>query len=79
VFSGLNDVTLEAPDDDAHELVTALARSETTVEIIAAAVSPGTDVRARPASSDDHRQWWASNQAMTSVVTSSRLVSLRIS
>ena len=25
VFSGLNDVTLEATDDDAHELVTALA------------------------------------------------------
>ena len=38
VFYGLNDVTLEAPDDDAYELVMALARSETTVEDIAVAL-----------------------------------------
>ena len=38
VFYGLNDVTLDAPDDDAYELVMALARSETTVETIAEAL-----------------------------------------
>jgi death-on-curing protein len=38
VFYGLNDVTLEAPDDDAYELLMALARGETTVEVIAAAL-----------------------------------------
>jgi death-on-curing protein len=36
VFYGLNDVTLEAPDDDAYELVMAVARSEPTVEAVAA-------------------------------------------
>lgn len=39
VFDGLNDITLDAPDDDAYELVMAVARSETTVEAIAAALS----------------------------------------
>ena len=38
VFYGLNDVTLDAPDDDVYELVMALARSETTVEDIAVAL-----------------------------------------
>lgn len=38
VFYGLNDVTLDAPDDDAYELVMALARSEPTVEALAAAL-----------------------------------------
>ncbi len=36
MFYGLNDVTLDAPDDDAYEFVMALARSEPTVEDIAA-------------------------------------------
>ena len=36
VFYGLNDVTLDAPDDDAYEFVMAVARSEPTVEDIAA-------------------------------------------
>lgn len=39
VFYGLNDVVLEAPDDDAYELVMAVARSEPSVEVIAAALS----------------------------------------
>lgn len=39
VFYGLNDVTLDAPDDDAYELVMAVARSEPSVEDIAAALS----------------------------------------
>ena len=39
VFYGLNDVTLDAPDDDAYELVMAVARSEPQVEDIAAALS----------------------------------------
>jgi hypothetical protein len=34
----LNDVALEAPDDDAYELVMAVARSEPSVEDIAAAL-----------------------------------------
>lgn len=38
VFYGLNDVTLDAPDDDAYELVMAVARSEPSVEDIAAAL-----------------------------------------
>ncbi len=38
VFYGLNDVSLEAPDDDAYELVMAVARSEPGVEDIAAAL-----------------------------------------
>ena len=39
VFYGLNDVTLDAPDDDdAYELVMAVARSEPRVEDIAAAL-----------------------------------------
>ena len=38
VFYGLNDITLEAPDDDAYELVMAVARSEPPVEDIAAAL-----------------------------------------
>ena len=38
VFYGLTDITLDAPDDDAYELVMALARSETTVEDIAVAL-----------------------------------------
>ena len=36
VFYGLNDVTLDAPDDDAYELVMALARSEPSVADLAA-------------------------------------------
>lgn len=36
VFSGLNDVALDAPDDDAYELVMAVARSESSVEELAA-------------------------------------------
>ncbi len=39
VFYGLNDVALDAPDDDAYELVMAVARSEPTVEAVAAALS----------------------------------------
>jgi death-on-curing protein len=39
VFYGLNDVTIDAPDDDAYELVMAVARSEPTVEDVAAALS----------------------------------------
>jgi death-on-curing protein len=39
VFYGLNDVTLEAPDDDAYELVMAVARSEPGVEDIVAALT----------------------------------------
>ena len=35
VFCGLNDVALDAPDDDAYELVMAIARSEPTVEAVA--------------------------------------------
>ena len=35
VFYGLNDVALDAPDDDAYELVMAVARSESSVEEIA--------------------------------------------
>jgi death-on-curing protein len=42
VFYGLNDVTLDAPDDDAYELVMAVARSEPTVEAVAAALARGT-------------------------------------
>ena len=38
VFYGLNDVTLDAPDDDAYELVMAAARSEPTVEVVAGAL-----------------------------------------
>ena len=38
VFCGLNDVTLDAPDDDAYELVMAVARSEPTVEAVAGAL-----------------------------------------
>ena len=38
VFYGINDVTLDAPDDDAYELVMALARSEPSVEDIASAL-----------------------------------------
>jgi len=34
----LNDMTLEAPDDGAYELVMAVARSEPTVETVAAAL-----------------------------------------
>lgn len=36
VFYGLNDVALDAPDDDAYELVMALVRSESSVEELAA-------------------------------------------
>ena len=36
VFFGLNDVELDAPDDDAYELVMGLARSENTVEDLTA-------------------------------------------
>ncbi|HYN28820.1 MAG TPA: type II toxin-antitoxin system death-on-curing family toxin [Dermatophilaceae bacterium] len=39
VFYGLNDVTIDAPDDDAYELVMAVARSEPTVENNADALS----------------------------------------
>ena len=35
VFYGLNDIALDAPDDDAYELVMAVARSESSVEEIA--------------------------------------------
>ena len=35
----MNDVTLDAPDDDAYELVMAVARSESPVEEIAAALA----------------------------------------
>ena len=38
VFYGLNNLTLDAPDDDAFELVMAVARSEPPVEDIAAAL-----------------------------------------
>ena len=38
VCYGLHDVTLDAPDDDAYELVMAVARSEPAVESIAAAL-----------------------------------------
>ena len=38
VFYGLNDVALDAPDDDAYELVMAIASSEPTVEAVAAAL-----------------------------------------
>ena len=38
VFYGLNDVTLDAPDDDAYELVMAVGRSEPTVEAVARAL-----------------------------------------
>jgi death-on-curing protein len=38
VFYGLNDLVLEAPDDDAYALVMAVARSEPGVEEIAAAL-----------------------------------------
>ncbi len=38
VFFGLNDVTLEAPDDDAYVLVLAVARSETSLDDIVAAL-----------------------------------------
>lgn len=36
VFYGINDIVLDAPDDDAYELVMAVARGELTVEAIAA-------------------------------------------
>ena len=39
VFYGLNDVTLDAPDDDAYALVMAVARSEPAVEDITATLS----------------------------------------
>ena len=39
VFYGLNDVTLDARDDDAYELVMAVARSEPPVKDIAAALA----------------------------------------
>ncbi len=39
VFYGLNDVTLDAPDDDAYALVMAVARSEPTVGDITATLS----------------------------------------
>lgn len=39
VFYGLNEVPLDAPDDDAYELVMAVARSEPGVEDIVAALS----------------------------------------
>ncbi|WP_353508442.1 type II toxin-antitoxin system death-on-curing family toxin [Intrasporangium sp.] len=35
VFLGLNDVTIDAPDDDAYELVMAVARSEPEIDEIA--------------------------------------------
>jgi death-on-curing protein len=38
VFYGLDDVLLEAPDDDAYELVMAKARGEPTGEAVAAAL-----------------------------------------
>jgi death-on-curing protein len=38
VFLGLNDVTLEAPDDGGHELVMSVARSGAQVEQISAAL-----------------------------------------
>ena len=39
VFYGLNEVLLEAPDDDAYELVMAIARSEPELDEIAAALA----------------------------------------
>lgn len=39
VFYGLNEVSLDAPDEDAYQLVMAVARSEPSVEDIAAALS----------------------------------------
>ena len=36
VFFGLNDVIVDPPDDDASELVMAVARSEPSVEELAA-------------------------------------------
>jgi len=38
VFYGLNGVTIDAPDDDAYELVMAVARSEPLVKDIATAL-----------------------------------------
>lgn len=38
VFYGLNDVALDAADDDAYELVMAIARSEPTVEDVASSL-----------------------------------------
>lgn len=38
VFYGLNDVPLDAPDDDAYELVMSLARGETDIASIAGAL-----------------------------------------
>ncbi len=38
VFCGLNDIMLDAPDDDADELVMAVARSEPSVDAVAAAL-----------------------------------------
>lgn len=38
VFYGLNEIVLDAPDDDAYELVMAVARSRPTIEEIAAAL-----------------------------------------
>lgn len=39
VFYGLNDIGLDAPDDDAYELVMSVARREAPIEEIAAALS----------------------------------------
>jgi death-on-curing protein len=39
VFYGLNDVNLDAPDDPAYELVTSVARRESSVEQIAAVLA----------------------------------------
>lgn len=36
VFYGLNDIELEAPDDDAYELVIAIASSAVAYEVVAA-------------------------------------------
>ena len=39
LFYGLNDVIIDAPDDDAYELVMGVARGEPTVEDTATALS----------------------------------------
>ena len=42
VFYGLNDATLDAPDDDAYELVMAIAAANPTVEAVAGALAKGS-------------------------------------
>ena len=56
VFYGLNDIILNAPDDDAYDLVIAMAGGTVTYEQAASAWPNGTDGSdrsARPAGRDD--------------------------